>query len=120
MLRLKRHIERAIDEKILHSSYKLTLSSWVELEEMMQLLKPFQAIQQLLEGESYVTVSFLPAAVKHLREQLLQVSEDDGNYSVAVQELAEKMLKKLDEEFTPRSDEPGEYFRLNSTRSCLN
>lgn len=53
-----------------HFSKKLTCDEWERLEVIEKVLKPFMAFQKLLEGQKYVTCSFLPSVVKLMRDHL--------------------------------------------------
>jgi len=114
MLRLRRHIEKAILDKQIHSGYELQPHDWSELNDMMTVLKPFKLVQQLMEGQRYVTGSFTPAAIEHLHMKLIQVTELE-NLRATVRDLAKSILEKFNDEFLPRNNYSGEYFKLNST-----
>ena len=44
----------------------LVNDDWSKLENMLKVLKPFKGAQKLLEGDSYVTSSWVPQAISHV------------------------------------------------------
>jgi hypothetical protein len=80
----------------------LTDAQWELIEMLCELLKPFAAVQKALEGEKYITSSWLPYHIAKLREHLQSkaLSGDD-----AVSTAATEMLTDFDERWGewPRS-----------------
>jgi hypothetical protein len=60
-------------------------NDWDNLENLMKILKPFKDAQQLLEGEKYVTASFVAQAVTTIRNKLKAIAEDEDPYSEPAQ-----------------------------------
>jgi len=124
MLRLKVHLDKAFDERMIHKSYKLTLAQWGQMEELVQVLEPFREMQKMLEGESYITASLLPASLMHLEEGLNASVINDQN-SIDVIDLITSMQNKfhcefgrMGEKFDELGDkinDNGEYFNRNTT-----
>ena len=51
----------------------LTEEQWQDLVEVRNLLHPFKSVQKMLEGEKYVTSSWLLAAVEKLLSWCLRI-----------------------------------------------
>ena len=48
----------------------LTYESWEVIELVHNVLKPFNSAMIVLEGKNYVTVSFIPTAIKAIRTKI--------------------------------------------------
>jgi hypothetical protein len=48
----------------------LTLTDWANLKNLLTILKPFKDAQKFLEGEKYVTASFVAQAVITIHTKL--------------------------------------------------
>ena len=68
----------------------LTEAQWGITSLVRDVLKPFMLAQKILEGEKYVTLSFVPGIVYGIRSGLSSI-EDDPNIPTCVKILAEKM-----------------------------
>ena len=97
---LKPFIEQAIVQLHVSPAYALSQTQWAIIEKMEVLLYPFKFFQQLLEGESYVTISFVPVALLQLKEGLQKII-DDASIAQGVVTLAKLMMEKYCDEFIP-------------------
>ena len=64
----------------------LTDSDWAGIKMVEEFLRPFAKIQKFLEGEKYITVSFVPVLVQTMRTAITNLC------STEYKELADKML----------------------------
>jgi hypothetical protein len=101
LVRLKKYVELCVSNHFIHNTYGLNNIEWGILDQLLLALQPFQFFQQILEGETYVTLSLVPVALNTLREELTILVEAEGLYYDAVVDLATKMLEKFDKEFGP-------------------
>jgi len=76
----------------------LTPEQWVIVKDLAALLHPFMVVQKLLEGESYVTISFIPFIIYKIRLGLQQAA-DDLNNSQHVANTATRMLAEFNVRF---------------------
>jgi len=76
----------------------LTAQQWVIVKDLAALLRPFMVAQKLLEGESYVTISFIPFIIYKIRLGLQQAA-DDLNSSQHVANTATRMLAEFNIRF---------------------
>jgi hypothetical protein len=99
LVRLRKYVDLCITNHFIHQSYGLNNTEWGILDQLLLALEPFQFFQQILEGEYYVTLSLVPAALDTLREGLMEMT-DEGNMNFdAVVDLATRMLEKFNKEF---------------------
>jgi hypothetical protein len=63
----------ALDDQI-PAQKVLTNKDWEVIELVHKVLKPFKSAMIVLEGENYVTISFIPTVIKAIRTQLRDVS----------------------------------------------
>ena len=75
---------------------KLDDQDWDFLEEIITLLKPLKRSQSLLEGQHFVTVSFVPSMVEQMRKNFENISQDNQQRAT-VRSLASKMLVDFNE-----------------------
>jgi hypothetical protein len=76
---------------------QLTDEQWDTLQLLQDMLKPFHEAQTLLEGEKYVTTSWVPFHIKSIRQQLsaaVECSDDD------IKALAKLLLEDFNERWT--------------------
>lgn len=76
LLQLKEYITILRNQNQIPVAICLTDPQWGIISEMAQLLEPFMIIQQMMEGEKYVTISLVPYLVWKVRQHLLQNLED--------------------------------------------
>ena len=76
----------------------LSEAQWAVIRDLTLLLKPFMVAQKLLQGESYVTISFIPFMLYKIRNGLIQANQAPSS-SPQVRELSGLMLTKLVEQF---------------------
>jgi hypothetical protein len=72
----------------------LTTEQWTLFEYLVLLLQPFADAQKLLEGEMYITISWLPFHIAALRSHLELCLQHDSN---AVRKAAQIMLDDFNE-----------------------
>jgi zinc finger BED domain-containing protein 1 (E3 SUMO-protein ligase ZBED1) len=72
-------------------SCNLTESQWVITGLVRDVLKPFMLAQKVLEGEKYVTLSFVPGIVHGIRNGLVNI-ENNPEIPESVKSLSLKML----------------------------
>ena len=64
----------------------LTESQWVTTKLVRDVLRPFMLAQKILEGEKYVTLSFVPGIVHGIREGLANIDVNEI-YSESVKSI---------------------------------
>jgi hypothetical protein len=101
----------AVDNK-LPDYILLNEKDWKILRQVHQLLKPFKNAQKLLEGETYVTLSLLPIAIKCIRRALIKIvgAEGGGRGQNRVKHLAKRLLFDFSERWKP--DEASQYWSV--------
>lgn len=80
-------VEGVIDQEL-----NMTDVEWGMLEEVKELLEPFMLVQQLLEGQKYVTQPFAPYLVSVIRKKLEEKCESARSHTVKA--LAHEMLNR--------------------------
>jgi hypothetical protein len=98
----------AVDNK-LPDYILLNETDWKILRQVHQLLKPFKNAQKLLEGDKYVTLSFLPIAIKSIRTALIKIVGAEGGCEAQsrVKHLGKRLLFYFCERWKP--DEASQY-----------
>lgn len=81
----------------------LTPAQWVIVKDLAALLSPFMVAQKLLEGEAYVTISFIPFIIYTIRKGL-QEAITDANSSEHVINTASHMLAEFNTRFGTGAD----------------
>jgi hypothetical protein len=76
---------------------------WRVVEDTCKVLEPFMNAQKLLEGENYITVSFVPFLISSIRRGLQAVLAD-ANSSDQVVALVTKMLNVFDKHWGTGED----------------
>jgi hypothetical protein len=56
-----------VEQGNLPGDINLCADQWAILQSTAQVLKPFMFVQKLLEGQNYVTVSFIPVLLRCIR-----------------------------------------------------
>ena len=92
LLRVKNYVNILAQQ--FRTLVNLNPAQWNLLEEIEHVLKPFMYAQKLLEGEKYVTISFIPTIISKIRSDLeaTQRRPDNTEYVTA-------MLNKLRNSF---------------------
>lgn len=67
LLRLKIYFNVMVQQGNLPPGVNLNDDQWKILEDTVKVLKPFMVVQKLLEGQNYVTVSFVPVLIHCIR-----------------------------------------------------
>ena len=57
---LKLYLGLLVQENVIDEDLNLSGSEWDMLEDIEEILEPFMLIQRILEGQKYVTTSFVP------------------------------------------------------------
>ena len=78
-------VEGVIDEEL-----NMSDAEWAMLEDVEELLEPFMQVQQLLEGQKYVTLPFAPYLISLIRKKLEEKCENARSHTVKA--LAQEML----------------------------
>ena len=71
---------------------------WQNLEVIKKVLKPFMDAMKMLEGDSYVTASWVPQAIKKIRAKLQEFSVEEEETASKV--LATSLLKDFEERWS--------------------
>ena len=87
---------------------------WDVLENVQQTLMAPAEVQQVLEGESYITGSLAPFDIYKIRCGYKEAIEDDST-NESVKYLANILLKDLDERYHPTECRKVQYFRKPET-----
>jgi hypothetical protein len=88
---LRNFINILVDTNKVKQADNLTPEVWKELEQLLHILKPFMLVQQLLEGEKYVTISMVPRTIYAIRKALEDAIQP-GKYVAHVEALSRKLL----------------------------
>ena len=75
---------------MIEEELNLTRDEWDMLSDIEELLRPFMTVQQILEGQEYVTLSFVPYLISVVRKELQNKAENAR--SALVRKLAQDML----------------------------
>ena len=73
LLRLKPYIRMGVHNGKWTADRDLSDEQWNTVDEIVQVLEPFKVVQQLLEGETYVTCSLIPTVIIKLRKHLEKI-----------------------------------------------
>ena len=96
----------------------MTPADWDNLLNIMVVLQPFKEAQKLLEGEKYVTSSWVAMAVSLIRKQLGDMSADEQP-DTASKHLAASLLTDFDERWGTGGDN-GSFFNPTVQRGIAN
>lgn len=92
----------------------LSDEDWKVIEELTVVIKPFMLVQLLLEGEKYVTISFIPYLISEIRIGLNDVLSNNGAHPQVV-DLVSQMLTNFNDRWGDGSS--GSVVEENSTRT---
>ena len=88
---LKHYFSILVEDGVLDPETNLTKTEWDILEEIEEVLEPFMLVQRVLEGQKYVTLSFVAYVTntirKNVHEMILKSRSDE------VKELCREMLE---------------------------
>ena len=101
LLRLKMYLQLLEEEGQLHVN--LNNNQWLIVRDLCALLKPFMAAQKLLEGQTYVTISFVPYILYRIRKGLV-LANTDVTSSVNVVVTTTHMLRAFNAKFGTGDD----------------
>lgn len=90
LVELKSYFSILVEEGAIDEDLNLHRDEWDMLEDIEELLEPFMLIQRVLEGQEYVTLSFVPHLITAVRKLL--ESKMVNARSEAVKNLARDML----------------------------
>ena len=90
LVELKSYFCILVEEGAIDEDLNLHREEWDMLEDIEELLEPFMLIQRALEGQEYVTLSFVPHLITVVRKLL--ESKMANARSDAVKNLAKDML----------------------------
>ena len=90
LVELKSYFSILVEEGAIDEDLNLHRDEWDMLEDIEELLEPFMLIQRVLEGQEYVTLSFVPHLITAVRKLL--ESKMVNAQSEAVKNLARDML----------------------------
>ena len=105
---LKQAITALIADNIISGENILSSSEWHTIVKIIDILKPFKSAQKYLEGETYVTVSWIPHMIKNIHKKLEESlhlatdpddQDDDVKYFVEVRSglsLLARLAKPVD------------------------
>ena len=65
---LRKYLDGLEESKVIENNLKMV--EWGKVQQIIEVLQPFQQVQQLLEGEHYVTISLYPALITLIRTKL--------------------------------------------------
>ena len=68
--RLREHCNTLFESSAIHHFYRLSEEQWLTIYQIMKVLEPFRVIQQMFEGQKYVTLSMVPYCIDALRRDL--------------------------------------------------
>jgi hypothetical protein len=105
-------------DNLLDDEVALTLHDWAVLKETHVLLKPFKTAQELLEGDKYVSISWVPLVIGTLRKLLKETADAaPGNTGDAA---ARNLAKTLHDDFCGRwRDANAPVFNPNVVRAYM-
>jgi hypothetical protein len=100
LLELKQYIELMRAQDNINPSLMLSETQWTVIKEVTKLLEPFMVVQQMMEGEKYVTISLVPYLVWKVRDHLQRIDTADEGEDIS--EHVRTVTKKMLEDFNAR------------------
>lgn len=97
---LKKYILFAINENIFENNFDD--SDWIYFEDLTVVLKPFMELQKFLEGEKYVTISFVLYLITSIRNKLNTIANhytDIGQVDHSICVTTNALINKFNDEF---------------------
>jgi len=96
------YLRPALDDMVVADGLELAMAihddEWEVLEILTLLLRPFRSAQLMLEGQKYVTISFVIPIVKEVFEEVQRLTENQ-DLPTMVQACGHAMLDKMEEIF---------------------
>lgn len=123
LLYLKPALLSMVINETLSEARALSEIDWNVIALVHTVLKPFKLAQELLEGEKYVTISWIPTALQGIRKQLTAVVEDaaiDTEAQRAVKNLATRLLHDFRTRWLDERDVNQPAFTGNVIRGTYN
>jgi hypothetical protein len=93
-LKLKVAIQSMVVAGQIPAEHHISDADWKYIESVRAVMMPFRAAQKTLEGEKYVTASFVVGMIREMRKDLNKTSSED--------QLANQLSKKILEDFENR------------------
>lgn len=87
---LKHYFSILVDDRALDPEMSLTEAEWDTLLEIEEVLEPFMVVQRVLEGQKYVTLSFVAFVISTIRKKVTEMVTNAR--SDAVKALCREML----------------------------
>ena len=104
LLRLRPYFSVMVAESTLAADLNLTDGQWIILKDTVSLLEPFMIAQKCLEGEKYVTISFVLVIITQIRINLKELINNESS-SEHVLDLSTAMLENFNSHWG--SGDPG-------------
>ncbi len=95
---LKIYIQMMVRENLLLPTINLNQEQWNIVEDVSSILEPFKSVQQIMEGEKYVTISLIPGMINQIRLGLAR-AQDNPDTSGAARMVLDKIITKFNDEF---------------------
>ena len=92
---LKPAITALVADHVIPEEYILSASEWHTIVKIIDILKPFKTAQKYLEGENYVTISWIPHMIKNIHKKLeesLHLATDPDDQNDNVKYLVERLI----------------------------
>ncbi|KAG7367552.1 hAT family C-terminal dimerization domain containing protein [Nitzschia inconspicua] len=102
LLELKEPIDLMFVDSQLGDCQRLEGADWDNLKLVAELLKPFKEAQKMLEGDTYVTASMVPLAVKKLRGSLMSLASPEN--STTSRPFAQALLRDFEDRWRKASE----------------
>ena len=96
---LKQAITALIADNIISGENILSSSEWHTIVKIIDILKPFKSAQKYLEGETYVTVSWIPHMIKNIHKKLeesLHLATDPDDQDDNVKYFVERLINDFE------------------------
>lgn len=89
-----------------HHYLDLKPEKWLMIEELIQILEPFEGATVFLSGEQYVTLSALPQLVQTLKKSTLSLSYETAPVKAFQNRAAEQITGRWENLFVFRAEDP--------------
>ena len=92
---LKPAITTLIADNIIPEEDILSPSEWHTIMKIIDILNPFKTVQKYLEGEKYVTISWIPHMIRNIHKKLeesLHLATDPDDQNDSVKYLVERLI----------------------------
>ena len=92
---LKPALTALVADNVIPQEDILTPDEWHTITKIIDILKPFKTAQKYLEGEKYVTISWIPHMIKNIHKRLeesLHLATDPDDPNESVKNLIERLI----------------------------